>query len=271
MIAYRPQARPVLLERVPIERVANLFFAARPCVDRARRIADYPRLEFVMDGVLEGGVNSGLNPDTHGKSNSFLLLGMEIDVPRALVDSDHSKVSVRSETFKLIEMIDLLGMVRARGSARADPMRLKAEESEFVDKLGQIVQADGLSRVAGQVLGLMVVTEEPLTADRIAQLLQVSRGTVSINVRLLESLYIAERYSVPADRRDYFRLRESPYASLVEGQVKRLNAAAASMGKSARKIESRTARRRIQELKKFYETAATAYSAIEPKLRGKSG
>jgi hypothetical protein len=38
-----------------------------------------------MDDVLEGGVNSGLNLDTHGKSNSFLLLEMEIELPLDLV------------------------------------------------------------------------------------------------------------------------------------------------------------------------------------------
>ena len=38
-------------------------------------------LNFVMDEALEGGVNESLNLDAHGKSWSFLLLGLEIDVP----------------------------------------------------------------------------------------------------------------------------------------------------------------------------------------------
>jgi hypothetical protein len=37
-------------------------------------------LNFVMDGALEGGVNESLNLDSHGKSWSFLLLGLEVDV-----------------------------------------------------------------------------------------------------------------------------------------------------------------------------------------------
>ena len=35
----------------------------------------------VLDGVLDGGVNDALNLDTHGKSLSFLLLDLRIDVP----------------------------------------------------------------------------------------------------------------------------------------------------------------------------------------------
>jgi hypothetical protein len=37
-------------------------------------------LNFVMDEALEGGVNESMNLDAHGKSWSFLLLGLEIDI-----------------------------------------------------------------------------------------------------------------------------------------------------------------------------------------------
>ena len=37
-------------------------------------------LNFVMDQALEGGVNESLNLDSHGKSWSYLLLGLEIEL-----------------------------------------------------------------------------------------------------------------------------------------------------------------------------------------------
>ena len=37
-------------------------------------------LNFVMDQALEGGVNESLNLDSHGKSWSFLLLGLTVEV-----------------------------------------------------------------------------------------------------------------------------------------------------------------------------------------------
>ena len=37
-------------------------------------------LNFVMDQALEGGVNESLNLDSHGKSWSFLLLGLDVEV-----------------------------------------------------------------------------------------------------------------------------------------------------------------------------------------------
>jgi hypothetical protein len=37
-------------------------------------------LNFVIDEALEGGVNESLNLDSHGKSWSFLLLGLEVEI-----------------------------------------------------------------------------------------------------------------------------------------------------------------------------------------------
>jgi len=38
-------------------------------------------LNFVMNDALEGGVNTSLNLDSHGKSWSYLLLGLAIELP----------------------------------------------------------------------------------------------------------------------------------------------------------------------------------------------
>ena len=44
-------------------------------------------MNFVLEGALDGGVNESLNLDTHGKTLSFLLLSMEIEVPAAVAQS----------------------------------------------------------------------------------------------------------------------------------------------------------------------------------------
>lgn len=44
---------------------------------------DLPHLHgfnFVMDEALEGGVNTSLNLDSHGKSWSSLILGLTVDI-----------------------------------------------------------------------------------------------------------------------------------------------------------------------------------------------
>jgi hypothetical protein len=39
---------------------------------------------FVVDDVLEGGVNGSLNLDGHGKTHSFRLLSLTVRVPEHL-------------------------------------------------------------------------------------------------------------------------------------------------------------------------------------------
>ena len=81
VIAYSTDAWPFLLEQVTAARVEELFKHRG-----ASRVARYElpnlhALNFVIDDVLEGGVNSGLALDTHGKTNSFRLLGLTLLVP----------------------------------------------------------------------------------------------------------------------------------------------------------------------------------------------
>lgn len=81
VIAYAPEHWPVLLAEVTEARVAALF--AHRGVTRVTRF-ELPRLgalNFVIDDALEGGVNSSLAIDTHGKCLSYLVLGMDVLVP----------------------------------------------------------------------------------------------------------------------------------------------------------------------------------------------
>lgn len=85
VIAYRPEAWPHLCAQVTEERVHALF-AHRGATKVVRyELPKLGALNFVIDDVLEGGVNSSLNVDSHGKTNSFRLLGLEIEIPDAIL------------------------------------------------------------------------------------------------------------------------------------------------------------------------------------------
>ena len=84
VIAWHPALWPLLLDQITPEAVAAQFLHRRP--SRVQRFV-LPRLHamnFVLDDVLDGGVNDALNLDAHGKSLSFLLLDMPLVVPDAL-------------------------------------------------------------------------------------------------------------------------------------------------------------------------------------------
>lgn len=84
VIAYHPEAWSILLAEVTEERVYALF--AHRGASKVTRYAlpGLAALNFVIDDALEGGVNSGLGLDTHGKTSAFRLLSLPIEMPETL-------------------------------------------------------------------------------------------------------------------------------------------------------------------------------------------
>lgn len=85
VMPYYPEAFDLLAAQLSEERVLALY--AHRGATRVKRylLPLLPAFNFVIDDVLEGGVNGSLNLDGHGKSNSFILLGIEVRVPRRYV------------------------------------------------------------------------------------------------------------------------------------------------------------------------------------------
>ncbi len=84
VMPYMPEAYALLGEQLTESRVLAAF--AHRGATRVRRydLPLLPAFNFVIDDVLEGGVNGSLNLDGHGKSNSFLLLALTVRVPARL-------------------------------------------------------------------------------------------------------------------------------------------------------------------------------------------
>jgi hypothetical protein len=80
VIAYRAEDYETLVRQVTEERVAALFAHRRPARVKRYLLPTLGAMNFVIDDVLDGGVNGSLNLDTHGKSLAFLLLDMPISV-----------------------------------------------------------------------------------------------------------------------------------------------------------------------------------------------
>lgn len=85
VLPYDPAAYPLLASQLTEERVLALYAHRGAISVRRYDLALLPGFNFVIDDVLEGGVNGSLNLDGHGKSNSFILLGMQVRVPPHLV------------------------------------------------------------------------------------------------------------------------------------------------------------------------------------------
>jgi len=84
VIAYRPEFFTILLEQVTENRVTEVFRDRAPVAVRRYVLPRLHAMNFVLDGVLDGGINESCGLDMHGKTLAFLLLSLEVEVPTDL-------------------------------------------------------------------------------------------------------------------------------------------------------------------------------------------
>ncbi len=80
LFAYDPRHYPAIREQITAERLKAAFPDLLQGPVERFELDHLHGLNFVMDRALEGGVNGSLNLDAHGKSWSFLLLGLSVDI-----------------------------------------------------------------------------------------------------------------------------------------------------------------------------------------------
>ena len=84
VIAWHPALWPLLAEQVGEARVAAQFAHRRPSRVSRYLLPNLQAMNFVLDDVLDGGVNDALNLDSHGKALAFLLLDLPVVVSESL-------------------------------------------------------------------------------------------------------------------------------------------------------------------------------------------
>ena len=77
----------------------------------------------------------------------------------------------------------------------------------FVMHFGEMGSRWGFNRTVGQIYALLVVSNDPLTANDIGEALHVSRGNVSMGLKELNAWQLIETHHVPGDRKEYYSSR----------------------------------------------------------------
>ncbi len=78
VIARGPEHYETILRAVTVERVRAHFAAFAPHDVTRYELPQLHAVNFVLTGVLKGGVTRSTALDAHGKSLAFLLLDMEV-------------------------------------------------------------------------------------------------------------------------------------------------------------------------------------------------
>jgi len=96
----------------------------------------------------------------------------------------------------------------------------QSEERSFVEEVGLFFEQSGLPRMAGRILGRLLLSDPPhQSTDQLTEALMASKGSISTMTRLLIQIGLIERVSLPGVRHDYFRIRPGAWQHLIKQSV----------------------------------------------------
>ncbi len=79
------------------------------------------------------------------------------------------------------------------------PHALTPAAEQYVERMGFLWESEGLPRIAGRILGYLLLTPEARTTDDMALALGGSRASVNTDVRRLEGLGIPQGNTGPGE------------------------------------------------------------------------
>jgi len=141
-------------------------------------------------------------------------------------------------------------------------------ERELITEIGSIYEAHGFKRVTGLIIGLLMTRDEPLCLDDITTLLGRSKGPISNAARELAALQIVRRVDGEENRRDYYALHPEVFFVNFKNNMNTVqkNRTLAERFLLAFDPEtssnSQAARRRLQEMKRFYTLMEEFYEGF---------
>lgn len=93
-------------------------------------------------------------------------------------------------------------------------MQLTPAMETFIRHWGEMGARWGVNRSVAQIHALLYLSEKPLPADDIVEILGIARSNVSTSLKELMSFNLVIRLHVTGDRRDHFHAKEDPWDML---------------------------------------------------------
>lgn len=142
---------------------------------------------------------------------------------------------------------------------------------ELVERMGLLWELEGLSRIAGRILGHLLLQAEACSLDQLAADLQVSKASVSVDARRLESLGLVERVGRAGDRRDYYQIASDMFARSLELKLESVRRFQDTLA-AARRIPGTApaVRDRLAAWERMHEGALRAMESLLDDLRAGS-
>ena len=142
----------------------------------------------------------------------------------------------------------------------------------FVERMGLMMEADGMPRIAGRLFGFLLIHPESYSLDELADRLQVSKASVSTNARFLEQLGLLERSAEPGDRRDFYRVGPGAWENVLRSAQRRWRALQEVFAEAIEALppEMEAGRLRLREADRFHDLMMEATEGLIQRWRESS-
>jgi DNA-binding transcriptional regulator GbsR (MarR family) len=127
------------------------------------------------------------------------------------------------------------------------------ETSRFTDRLAVLFETDGQPPIAGRIFGLLLLSDDVLSLDQLAEALGVSKASASTNARLLAQLGVVEQARRPGSRRDYYRIAPDLFERSMAQRLARWRRFTEAIGEGRRTLPLASAE--VRERLEQYESA----------------
>lgn len=87
---------------------------------------------------------------------------------------------------------------------------------QFIENIGLHFEDYGVPRIGGRILGLLLASSRPVSPEEMSDLLQVSRSSVSTNLRTLVMTRLVDRISLPGKRNDFYVFSDEAWERSLE-------------------------------------------------------
>lgn len=130
-----------------------------------------------------------------------------------------------------------------------------AKLEAFVEQIGEIFASGGHQRIAGRLLGWLLICDPPhQSAGEIQEAIGASKASVSTNLRLLQAAGLVERIGVPGQRRAFYQINLDAWSKDLKGRLAEISAMrkVAESGLEALRDTPPERSERLQAMHAFY-------------------
>lgn len=139
-------------------------------------------------------------------------------------------------------------------------METREKQQQFVERCGLYFERVGLTRIAGKIIGWLLICEPPYQDQSdIIRALGASKSSISVALKDLTMLYLVERFALPGNRRTFYRTSKDMWSRSFRARMHQITELKELSERGLEALENESPERRqrlefMRDMNAFMET-----------------